>query len=824
MSPALPSSPLHLPISPSSPSLHAQISTLTSLSLQLSLLSTITSPVPARIPLTSKASFPAQIINPDRTRVHLGAEWWVDMSAEEASDYVRRRKERILEDHARMMEGRPRSGSDDGASTKKEVVDEKKAISFHPLLYSPAEAGPSGYQATPREKERSSETKSVRTDSAPIKQAEAKKPVASETLVQAQPKSNTPLLDVIAQSAPTASSAPPHGGGDDTTLNEEGLPFHEIRETIDGETIGPLPPSTPLADAQIRETTEEKDDYWSEEAVARRATLRRRLFHEGDNSDEEEDADEGVTVGKSNDEPESQIPPSISTSQNTDTAQLKAEKDKQPLSGPSSLSQRPSLSNPPPSKSILKPTRPPTRKKSVSFDPAIPSSPSSPDTSSPFHMARKFGFPLPLGPNDDTEIQMGGDGFDYAPRPVPMIAKPDPVKKGVELRGFAGFKRGFLSGPPKVVPEKDHAQAVSVSPTTTSPTSTQGSTSATETASAPSKVAEPKARKPSLFAQRLAQPEIDASAPTATGSSLRTMSLPKASQSKSTSTVRTSVVEKPLATMSANSSGISGSSKTPSSEEFRGSQSTIGILNTAEDQQDEDDDEDDEDEDDEDEDEDDDGDLGDFSSGEEDEYDLDDALLAREIALEYHKRRAYQPLNHDLDEGMLDSGEIDMGVMLGLPTTSIGTGSGDGKGPMIVNPTPDDLRRFVRVGRLENGNLVLAPGEEGGSSDSDDNEGEVGEEKRQRLKRREDIKRKLMGLDPIENQTGESEEVRKGKEKQENDWRSSLPPALLPAQEEKPPIPVESVPTSPTTSSTIAAPTPPKKVSRFKAARMAGGQ
>jgi hypothetical protein len=47
---------------------------------------------PARIPLNSKASFDGDVVHPDQLHVHVGGEWWVEMSAAEAAAYVRRRK------------------------------------------------------------------------------------------------------------------------------------------------------------------------------------------------------------------------------------------------------------------------------------------------------------------------------------------------------------------------------------------------------------------------------------------------------------------------------------------------------------------------------------------------------------------------------------------------------------------------------------------------------------------------------------------------------------------------------------------------------------
>jgi len=172
----------------------------------------------------------------------------------------------------------------------------------------------------------------------------------------------------------------------------------------------------------------------------------------------------------------------------------------------------------------------------------------------------------------------------------------------------------------------------------------------------------------------------------------------------------------------------------------------------------------------------DDEDLGEEEE-ESDEYDLDDRLLAREIALDAHNRQAYSLIRnaeelseeaeveaYDRSLGLGPSGDAgglhpadgrgrndrrseegdvrngrEGGVMLALPAVVSRDSSGR---PVIINPSPDDIRRYVRVGKLDNGNLVLAPGERGWSDTDDDTEDEGRMEGR---RRKREVKRRLMG-------------------------------------------------------------------------------
>ncbi|OCF33496.1 hypothetical protein I316_04917 [Kwoniella heveanensis BCC8398] len=955
--------PLSLPIEPSSPSLHSHLAALDILSLRLSSLTSSTSHS-VRIPLTSKASIRGTVIHTNDIKVNLGGAslperaetpvpisdsstgtereaevnvgqsqsqqhggWWVDMTATEASQYVRRRKRNLLEHHARLSEGTAiaAGSSRHFASTDMQYTDGAgeavrssqhatsltslfPSIGLHPLFYSISSTPPSPPRTTSdigkneypnptsqalsssrkveAELETSTQASSAKSSDKEKGQAQSPKSTEISSPFGRTPASitassdnssagsrkpdttgtgtsvvsgqiNTPAKSVQPPTAQGASlveilddegeeSSQQVGLGDDTTLNEEGLPFHEIRETLDGETIGPAPPASASADEASSLTAEDNDDYDTPEAIARRAALRRKLFGEGSDSAGEGEVGEivsSVPARASGDvhipiqakggiirvsSAVAQKPPSSSAA--TTPATTSSPPVPESLSPPSSAlaERRASSSMPAPSKSILKP---PTRKKSVSFDPSIPPPPESPDKGSTG--AGKIGFDLPWANVGNVQRQE-----EYGlPKPVPVISTPHPTKKHVEEKGFAGFKKGFLAGPPKVKTNQDDQRSTSTSapsmtapPKSGSPAPDAVKSIVKESAPTPSsslaKAADPTPqppplapRKPSLFAQRLSQPEIDASAPNInTTTSIRTPSLPKASETKSTNTVKPSVVEKPPIPATArvevkpiverppavrqvptNAGKPVGSSSGTTANS--GSRSRAGQAESeatfADDGAEEVDDDDEGD---------DDG-LEDFSSAEEDEYDLDDALLAREVALEYHRRQAYQPLNRDPDdfpneEELGEAGDGGGGVMLGLPRIS--DVDPHGQGPLIINPTPDDLRRFVRVGRLENGNLILAPGEAGFPLDSDEEEEEdvqsqtpasgrdqvrnqdLSPEEQERLQRkqnREAIKRKLMGLDGPDDLSSSTGRAGKAADRAEHEWKSSLPPSLASAQQ-----------------------------------------
>ena len=559
-------------------------------------------------------------------------------------------------------------------------------------------------------------------------------------------------------------------------MTEEGLPIHEIREDLNGDLIGEAPEPTWSGDAVAREEAEE-EDYWSEEAKARREAKRRLIFGDDEGDDDEEDDDSGSTAPAEDDASAAQVqePEDIST-------------DAQPTSP---LPRRSSLTSSNGPKSILKP---PGRKKSVTFDESVPVPPDSP----PVITSGKVGFPLPT-----TDINT--ETSEFEPRPIPIIPVPKPAVKNTVGESFAGFKRGFLS------PSSPSKPAPHITPT------------------APDMP--PVKKAPSLFAQRMAaqeHPKIEEILAETVEETVeeepvkpavkdaiteRASGLPKMSESKHMSSMKPAVVERasePLLPPSRNPGpshiGMASSSRS------NGAASRITEIGNDEDEDEEQEEEEEDDE------------EYDDEEEEEDEYDLEQVIHAREIAQEYHRLHASQdrPRRDDDDamdvSAVMDSlyeeglegedeaadGEAGIGeggVMMGLPQLSA-----DGK---IVNPTPDGIRQFVRIGRLDNGNLVLAPGEEGWSDD----------ENEEKTKHREGLKRQLLGLDPPK------------------------PPAVI--QPRKPPVMDVGMPPAVVTDRIVETPveqqsgnyqaesteqtapaTPavekPKKVSRFKAARMGG--
>ena len=478
----------------------------------------------------------------------------------------------------------------------------------------------------------------------------------------------------------------------------------------------------------MEEVEDEEKDYWSEDAVARRAALRRKIFHEGDDSedeDEDEDEDENVEAEATADNPRSISPssmpqlasPRTSSSQITLTTPPLSPNTKQPANSP------------PAPRSILKPT--PLRKKSVSFDDSVPLPPDSPPNGS---ISGKIGFPLP--------------GSEFSPNPVPVIAEPKPaVKNVVDKQGFAGFRPGFLTKSQTAPPA-----AVSSNPLDQQP-----------------QVQTPGSKKTlSLFAQRMAAQTQSRDAVSAIEKASSTSastpqepppSLPRMSETKPMSFMKQAVVEHQPA-----SSSASNKSTSRAGDPLGTGANDDEVDDVHRDDYDDDDNDD----------------------GEEDEYDLDDALLAREVALDYHRRQAYGSVkSFEQIQAEDDMG----GVMMALPQIS--------SGGQIINPTPDDLRKYVRVGRLENGNLVLAPGEEGWSDEEDKDVKE----------RREAVKQQLLGGPPVAPRDPQRNTVVENVQ---------LPPVVTvdPVVALRPPA-VTAVP-----GDIPEQPQPGKKVSRFKAARM----
>lgn len=82
---------LNLPIQPADNSLQSHIAALDLLSARLSTLTTGTR-WSANIPLNSKASFKGSVIHTNDIKVNVGGGWWIEMTTQEAEEYIKRRK------------------------------------------------------------------------------------------------------------------------------------------------------------------------------------------------------------------------------------------------------------------------------------------------------------------------------------------------------------------------------------------------------------------------------------------------------------------------------------------------------------------------------------------------------------------------------------------------------------------------------------------------------------------------------------------------------------------------------------------------------------
>ncbi|KAI9632028.1 uncharacterized protein MKK02DRAFT_41671 [Dioszegia hungarica] len=814
-----------LPIRPTSPTLSAHLAALNTTISQLDSLPSQTR-WPAYIPLTSRARIPGQIVHPNEVKVNLGEGWWVDMTASEAGGYLKRRKMALLEEQARSLEGGPVSraartedSAQAGPNTLPHPVQLNSlfmGLSSPPLSAVQKQAAPVPNHVTPNPS----------TAGALSSMPASMTPASAAPQTSVEPDTLVGVLDQFIANEQDLAEA---SGGLGSTTTDDGLPIHEIYETPDGELIGPKPTPTQSDGAVVVHS--DADKYvWSEDeaAKARAKALYEKVFGGDDDdllSEEESEvgpAEEESKVGEMNDEEGAVASPEDVP------IPLPASASARSMSRSTDPSPAPSTTTPPTPRGILKPPPAQTRKKSVSFDPTVPLPPDSPDL--PPTTSRKMGFQLPLpGPE-------APDG-EFGPKPVPVIQAPVPGKK--VAGGFGGMKRGFLDS---AGGGKGKAISASVSV---------------------GKVEEPVkvvgGKKPSLFAQRMAQSVVRESPMVAESSSAASaraavtapaetprsaVPLPALPTAKSvttaSNTVRSAVVEKPIVAAASKapfSSSIPTSHPQSTTAEQALEGEDLGFIDDDDDDDDDDDLEEDEDS---------------------DEYDLDDALLAREVALEYHRNRAYASpyISQDPDDpsyGLTPSDPSDSGgVLLAMPQVQFGSGTDgvQGGAPTIINPTPDDFRRFVRVGKLENGNLVLAPGEEGWSDEEEEEGGEgegVGEMEMERRKKRDNRRKVREALLGHRGEAGEGLGGEKEKEKEKVVPRGKgtignattpaerkgvsmgvqedmgVPPAVQTAPRETSAPGVGAVKERGTTEVSHApVAEPPKKVSRFKAARQGG--
>lgn len=626
---------------------------------------------------------------------------------------------------------------------------------------------------------------------------------------QEVPASLQSLVDLVGEHLQDKLHLP-----DDETVNEEGLPIHEIRETPDGQLIG----AEPMGDGEGEVTIHDKeDDYWTPEAAARREALKRRVFGSLSDSDTEEDEDDSMDV-----EPSAAPAPEPTPALQPDLNGLAPPgmRPSTPPNAPSAPSEplhaQPAHRSPGKQpKGILKA---PSRKKSVTFDSSVPLPPDSP----------------PAKP--------GQEKLSIAPKPVPILNVPTPGK-----RAFGGLKSGFLQSA-NAAAERDRAaseaagMAAGMSNLAPSPSATKpnfASRGVVEHAPLPPQPPKPqqqqqpkvveigsdgegedndeddsmdvdgeRPKKKSLFAQRRAgaKPEF-----------------PSIGSQKPMPTMRNSIVERAPLPPSVGELPKSSTSAAPAERP------PLVVVDNDSDTDEY-------------------GDLGEFDDDEEDEYALDEALLQREAALALHRSLQRQ---RPVDEDEIDpeaAADGDGNVYMAVPRVSTIQG-GEGDEPLrIINPTADDLGQFLRVGRQEDGGLVFEPPTVHEDSDTDGEEvGPEAEDRRARRARRRGV------MDQLRAGVYDPEQPVRDPGKATRDYEGSLPPSVQAAQPQPMQDVVERTPTSAASSgvverppaaaggvaerapkppavggvvgrSTDSAPAPeppqpPKKVSRFKAAR-----
>ncbi|EKC98585.1 nuclear envelope-endoplasmic reticulum network protein [Trichosporon asahii var. asahii CBS 8904] len=757
---------IRLPIQPTGAQLSEHVAALDLLAARLDALASRQA-WPALVPFNSKASFPGSIINTNSVKIATGPDSWAEMPPAHAAEY----------DHARMTEGQAPNAAQPPLPPHRSL--KTKDVRFSPVLRRPEDnpAQPVAQQVAEQQPKEG--------------QFALRGPNGEEQEVPASLRS---LVDLVGEHLADKLHLP-----GDETVNEEGLPIHEIRETPDGQLIG----SEPMGDGDGEETIPEKeDDYWTPEAAARREALKRRVFGSMSDSDTE-DEDDSMDV-----EP---------AAAESAPAQEAANGLVPPIGRPSTPPNDPSPINEPlyaqpahrsPGKQPKGILKAPSRKKSVTFDSSVPLPPDSP----------------PAKP--------GQERISIAQKPVPILNVPTPGK-----RAFGGLKSGFLQSANAAAERDKAAAAPTQSNLAPSPSATKpnfASRGVVEHAPVPPQPQEPPPAskiqeigsdddeddsmdvdedkpKKSLFAQRRAGAKPD---------------FPSIGSQKPMPTMRNSIVERAPLPPSVGELPKSSTSAAPADR------TPLVVVDNDSDTDEY-------------------GDLGEFDDDEEDEYALDEALLQREAALALHRSLQRQ---RPIDEDEIDpEAEGDGNVYMAVPRVSTIQG-GEGDEPLrIINPTADDLGQFLRVGREEDGGLVFEPPTVHEDSESDgEEEGQDAEDRRQRRKRRRDV------MDQLRAGVYNPDEPVRDPTKVMRDYEGSLPPSVQSQPEPQPmqdvverqPAPsvasggvverppavggvTERAPPAPkpkpsaiggvvernTDTAAPEPPQPPKKVSRFKAAR-----
>lgn len=221
---------LQLPLRPSGHTLASHIAALDLLATRLDSLPS-RSRWPARVPINSKASFDGDVVHTNEVKVKVSGDWWVEMTAHQAADYVRQRKasestsgwlgpkliEAMLEEHARLTEGQsvePSVGGKPSPEAGQRVL-RMSEMTFDPLLAHPA-------PAQPPQGERLQQQQSEATSSPPNSEPASSEPSAPVTRLVDDgnevdlPQSLQSLVDLVGEHLHDKLRIP--NGGDSVSI------------------------------------------------------------------------------------------------------------------------------------------------------------------------------------------------------------------------------------------------------------------------------------------------------------------------------------------------------------------------------------------------------------------------------------------------------------------------------------------------------------------------------------------------------------------------------------------------------------------------------